>query len=101
MQPGKHLYLMQMDKTGAVKIGRSSNVERRLSEIQTGCPYRVRVILVLLNKGVIERSLHVRLENHRTAGFEGEWFTHEGLADLPDRIYEQLDLDVVDEWWKS
>lgn len=100
MAPGQHLYFMQMDRTGAVKIGRSGNVERRRSEVQTGCPYKVRILLVLLDKGRIERSLHRRLARFRTAGFDGEWFHLEGMPSLPDWIYEQMDIDLIDSWWR-
>ena len=66
MTGGRHLYVMQMDVTGAIKIGRSSNVDRRLGEIQTSCPYQVRVILVLENQGYRERKMHERLRKYRT-----------------------------------
>ena len=95
---GAHLYIMQMDRTGAIKIGRSSNIKRRLGEIQTGCPYTVNAILVLEGHGRLEARLHKRLEPFRTRRYSGEWFEEEGLASLPDWIYEQLDLDNAD-WW--
>jgi hypothetical protein len=100
MTPGQHLYIMQMDRTGAVKIGRSGNVDRRRNEVQTGCPYKVRIILVVKDKGPLERNLHRRLQRFRTGGFDGEWFEVDGLPSLPDWIYEQLDLELIDSWWR-
>jgi hypothetical protein len=97
---GRHLYVMQMAVTGAVKIGRSSDVERRRSEIQTGCPYKVRTILVLENQGHRERALHKRLRPFRTRRYSGEWFSEESLPSLPDPIYELLDLETAD-WWRA
>jgi hypothetical protein len=40
----------------------------------------------------MERQLHEVLRKHRTSG---EWFTLDGLAELPTWIYEQLDLDAM------
>jgi len=100
-RPGRHLYLMQMDRTGAFKVGRSSNVARRRGEVQTGCPYEVRVILIVEGKGHLEPKLHERLAAFRTRQYSGEWFHEEGLASLPDWIYEQLDLERSDWWIKN
>lgn len=100
MISGKHLYLIQMDRTGVFKVGRSSNVRRRLREIQTGCPYKVRIILVLELFGYLEKEIHRKLSAYRTRRYRGEWFEEEGLASLPDWIYEKLDLEKLS-WWSS
>jgi len=95
---GRHLYLIQSGHTGAVKVGRSSDPPARLKQLQTGCPYPLRLILVLPDQGHLERALHRRLARGRTLGGE-EWFSHEVLGELPDRLYNMLDLDTVDWWW--
>lgn len=100
MSWGRDLYIIQQKITGAVKIGRTSNIERRLTELQVGSPYEIRCVLLLPNQGKLEKILHKRMQNHQLR-IAGEWFSYEGLPDLPDWIYEQLDLDVVDEWWIS
>lgn len=91
---------MQMARTGAIKIGRSSNVELRRRSIQTSCPYTVRTILVLPEQGHQERDLQRRLKRFRTRQYSGEWFEEAGLPMLPDDIYEQLDLESQD-WWRT
>lgn len=93
---GAHLYIIQSHTTGAFKIGRSSDPERRLQEIQVGSPFRCRLILVLPNQGHLEKTLHQQLKNFWS---QGEWFLEPGLASLPDAIYELLDLDTVNTWW--
>ncbi len=100
MNGGRHLYVLQMAVTGAIKVGRSSDVERRRAEIQTGCPYQVKTLLILEDQGHRERQIHKLLHLHRTRRYAGEWFAEEGLPSLPDMIYEQLDLDQAD-WWRA
>ena len=97
---GDHLYLIQSDRTGAVKVGRSQDPSERLKQLQTASPHKLRIILVLQNQGHMEMRLHKRLARGRTQGGE-EWFHHDALSELPDKIYELLDLDVVDWWWNE
>jgi len=95
-----HLYLIQSDQNGAIKIGRSQDPQERLRQLQTGSPYRLRLVLILPGKGQLERFLHHQLRRGRILGPDkGEWFSYDSLAELPTDIYEQLDLAVVDWWW--
>lgn len=97
---GQDLYLIQMDVTGDIKIGRSGDVEARLTELQTGCPHKLRIIICVPGEGHIERQLHQKLAHHRLRNGKGEWFREECLPDLPVRLYDMLDLENVD-WWMS
>lgn len=102
---GEHLYIVQMSRTGAIKVGRSSDPNRRLGEIQTGCPYTCRLILVMEGKGWKERGIHRRLRRYRTAKHQGEWFREEALGTLPDHILDAFDPEVYEEvmsdWWRE
>lgn len=68
--------------------------------MQTGSPYELRLILILKKKGDLEKMLHDKLRRHKTASANREWFSYESLPDLPDWIYEKLELEVVDNWWR-
>ncbi len=92
-----HLYIIQSDKTGAIKVGRTSDIEQRVKSLQTGASYTLKVVLFILNKGPHEKSIHKKLSKFKT---KGEWFTYEGLSELPLWLYESLDLELVDNWWK-
>jgi hypothetical protein len=94
-----HLYVIQSNVSGAVKIGRSSDPEKRLQTLQTGSPYKLRLILVVEGLGYAEKSFHERLKKYSVRQGLGEWFRYEALPELPTHIYEQLELDVVDTWW--
>lgn len=98
MNSSDHLYLIQSGKTGAFKVGRSHNVQKRLSQLQTASPYPLRIILILKNQGWREKIIHQILKRERSRA-TGEWFNYEALPFLPAFIYEKLDLDLVDWWW--
>ena len=38
------LYIIQSDKTGMIKIGRSKNPQKRLKQLQTGNPNKLKLI---------------------------------------------------------
>lgn len=95
--PGLHLYILQSDVTGAVKIGRSSHPDRRLDELQTGSPHKLKLLAVYEGRGAEERGLHVLLRRWRLRGEKGEWFDPDCLPNLPDWAYG--DLPFEDRWW--
>lgn len=100
---GRHLYIIQSRVTGAIKIGRSDDPERRLRQLQTGCPYALKIILVVDGGGNSERRVHQAMSRHRTRHtVGGEWFAEAGLGDVPVDVWNhalswyQEDPD----WWK-
>jgi len=98
---GAHLYIVQQHTTGAIKVGRTSNINRRLKELLTGSPYRLKCLLLVKNQGNLERRIHTRLRDYKSRTSEGEWFTCECLPSLPDWMYEQIDMEDADSWWLS
>lgn len=96
---GKHLYILQSARTGAVKVGRSDDPERRLGEVQVGSPYPLRLILVADGFGHHEKRVHKELWRYHT---QGEWFSEMGLGSVPVDIWENT-LPWYQEnpnWWK-
>ena len=94
----QHLYIIQSDITGAIKIGRSKDVQKRLKQLQTGNPYKLKLILELKHQGYIEKQLH-RLLKEKKCKCKGEWFDFMATGYLPDEITEMLDLDLINSWW--
>jgi len=97
----KDLYIIQCDKTGAFKIGVSKDVNKRYKQLQTGCPYELKIILILKNGANMEKKLHHDLKDFKTTKQNQEWFCFDGLACLPDSIYEKFDLDFINTWWEK
>ena len=96
----KDLYIIQSDVTGSFKVGRSKHIKKRLKQLQTGAAYSLKLILSLPGQGNRELSIHRRLREMKFIDTKGEWFPYEALSWLPDDIYEQLDLELVDRWWR-
>ena len=103
MRGGNDLYVFQMAVTGDIKIGRSSDVHRRLKELQTGCPHKLRIILHAPGQGHRERELHRRLQQYRCRMRKGEWFREEGMGEIPVDLYNLIPLEVLEDpdWWKK
>ena len=102
MRGGEHLYIIQSAVTGAFKVGRSSNVEARLKQLQTGSPYDLRIICTLENQGYKEKRIHRRLKGYESQTHHGsEWFIEPGLASLGDDIYGLLNPCAIDLWWET
>ena len=97
------LYIIQMAVTGDFKVGRSRNVGRRLRQLQTGCPYKLRILLAAPEKGHLEREVHRHMRAHKTRHARTEWFREESLGDLPLAIYELIPESVLEDgdWWKD
>jgi hypothetical protein len=56
---------------GPIKIGKAKNVKHRLSELQTGHPYKLQILGVIYGDMRLESALHKKFGNIR---LEGEWF---------------------------
>lgn len=74
------IYVAQPEPGGPVKIGfskvkRSSEVMRRLAQLEPGCPWPLRLICTLHGGIYEERELHARFEHLR---IHREWFRLEG-----------------------
>jgi len=73
-------------KTNLVKIGVSTNIEKRLKQIQTSCPYKIELFEKANVKDAFghERALHNQYKKFK---LKGEWFL------LPDWILFGLGCD--------
>ena len=67
------------------KIGHSNNPDRRLKELQTGCPFKIAVYdrIICNNHMEIEQVMHDKLSPHRQRGGR-EWY----------RVTQEL-IDIV------
>lgn len=102
---GTHLYVAQMAGTGAIKVGRSCDPERRRVELQTGCPHTIKLIVVLEGAGHREKEVHAKLARHMTRSYSGEWFHENAWGEMPAWIYDRLSPEMLElinsDWWRS
>jgi hypothetical protein len=94
-----HLYFIQSDVTGSIKIGRSNNPKRRLGDLQTGNPRKIKLISVIEGKGHLEKKLHESLKDFK---LRLEWFDYKCVGSIPAVIYEMIDDPTqFDDWWEK
>jgi len=93
-----HLYFIQTSNQGMIKIGRSINPEKRLKQLQTGNPFKLKLIHVFYNEGNKEKFLHEELKTFR---LKGEWFNYNCVGSIPNEFYEKIKWGSFDEWWNN
>lgn len=103
------VYFIEAVGSGFVKIGYVADfhsIADRIRQMQTGCPYELRLAAVLPSGGRDhETQLHLRFEAER---FRGEWFAIGGrvqslIHHLNDKsasgardLLRSLDIDIID-----
>lgn len=70
------VYFIQSGKKGAIKIGHTRNIEKRIAELQIGNPYELFLLCTIEVDGLaktrkLERYLHRRFSQQH---IRGEWF---------------------------
>jgi len=76
------VYVIQAGDDGPVKIGYTSGpAEKRLRGLQTGNPYKLRILKVFDGDERHESELHRRFAGHR---IRGEWFDPCVIESMPD-----------------
>jgi hypothetical protein len=72
---GDYVYFFVNEDYGFCKIGYSKNPLGRINELQTGCPFSLRILGFIEGDRKIEKKFHKRFWANRT---RGEWFRYEG-----------------------
>ena len=76
-----NIYFIREKGTGNIKIGSAVDVDRRLSQLQTGNSDKLEVIDVIEDvSGTVEKEIHDRLSEYR---LDGEWFS----PNIEDKLY--------------
>ena len=68
---GRDLYVVSLVGTPYFKVGRATDCQKRLRQIQAGSPIEARIVLQIAGAGYREPQLHKALMLHR---LHGEWF---------------------------
>ena len=74
--PQADLYVLQYSTVwDSIKIGRSSNVQNRIRELEKGHNFRIVLLAVYPGKGHLERRVHQQLKAYQSKfGVGSEWF---------------------------
>lgn len=86
-----YVYFVEASNTGLVKIGRTNNIETRLSGLRGGSPVPLILRALIETKyASLEQSLHKQFADQRE---HGEWFRiNDELNDLMDN-HQNLDIE--------
>jgi hypothetical protein len=77
---GRLIYFIRQDQTGAIKIGSTNNLEKRVQALQTGSPYLLKPIGYITGTAKLEQKLHKQFQEFQ---LQGEWFQpHPRLLDF-------------------
>jgi predicted GIY-YIG superfamily endonuclease len=76
------IYIFEAENKGLYKIGVSKNAKKRVKQVQTGCPFKLKIKETFDSKYAykIESNIHRKLRNGKSPIFEteeefiGEWF---------------------------
>ncbi len=92
----------QNQKKGFFKVGFSGKPERRISDIQTNCPFKLSLVAIRPGTLKEERAFHKHLKDYKT---NGEWF-----KDTPETrdilkityVHQELKKDWTNQtdWYK-
>jgi hypothetical protein len=82
-----YVYFIKDESTGLVKIGKASNVKRRLQSLRTGSPSCLTLLGV--SSSLKEKEMHARFGDLRT---RGEWFSLSGAL---RSVIDSCDVDLV------
>lgn len=66
-----YVYIIGNKKEGICKIGYSKNPFKRLKELQTGCPYKLEIFVVVRGNISTESLLQKKYKKYKS---NGEWF---------------------------
>lgn len=83
-------YFIQADNGGPIKIGRASNIRKRLASLQ--CSHSRMLVLLASMEGDHEAEMHEKFAHLR---IKGEWFRAEG--ELLDFLKSEFGCTVVEE----
>jgi hypothetical protein len=80
------IYFIQAGKNGPIKIGKTNgDIADRLAQLQTGCPYKLRVLWLYYGDKYTESKIHKIFEHEK---LHGEWFHPSGS------LYEFIKSDL-------
>lgn len=97
--PGR-VYFITARASGTVKVGYSTNIRKRLIDLQTSASVQLAMEFSCAGDRELERTLHAFLKPYRVSG---EWFRygphiHDLIDELCDFRSQKADDAGIDEW---
>lgn len=99
-KPASVYFIQCNGPDGPIKIGQAKFIDKRLSELQIGCPYELALIghAMVDDASLVEGRLHDAFREHR---IRGEWFhCHERILDVA-REFDAVRFAAIAEMAKT
>lgn len=81
----------------SIKIGYSSNIQKRIKQLSTGSSQRLTLLGYIESEKSLEKELHIKFSHHRIRS-NGEWFSVNDNSDLIDYINKYSCIDLYIEY---
>jgi hypothetical protein len=73
LREGEVVYFLQMEgNNGPIKIGYTTNIKRRIDQIQPHCPQPLKLLLCIRGTYLDEQRIHAKFEDY---ALQYEWFS--------------------------
>jgi hypothetical protein len=69
------IYFVEVERTGEIKVGFSTDVEKRIKSLSTASPYPLRLLIAVPGSFAEEKLIHYAFSSER---LNGEWFRGDG-----------------------
>lgn len=93
----QHVYIIRCGRSQAFKVGVSKNPQRRLAQLQTGCPSRLSIVFhqPVRDAWAVESTVHATLRSHG-AHVMNEWFklSDDEVISVADQILKHAHEDA-------
>lgn len=95
-----YIYIIANLEFKVCKIGFSNNVHSRLIQIQTGCPFPLKIYKIFKGTMKQEKRLHQKYKDFRLSG---EWFRFDGILKnnidvMKGEVNEMIDTNKKIKW---
>ena len=86
------IYFIRSGNKGPIKIGYTDeNFDQRFKSLQTGNPYKLKLVGMIEGDALKEAELHRKFEKHH---IRGEWFKSD--REIIDYIFQNKEHDSID-----
>lgn len=85
-------FIRREDDSGPVKIGTTNDPYKRLLTVQTGNPYKLKIIKIIKGGKNLEKTLHNKFGKFR---MEGEWFKPNPILFKFINSLEEINVEVT------
>ena len=88
------IYFIQCGENGPIKIGQSDNVQERFKQLQTACPYELKLLWMYSGEEYCEKDIHDKFKHEKV---RGEWFhpSRTLYIFIKNNLFNSYEFDMI------